>query len=127
MNPLFADEWIFLHQYDSHLFIFHIEKASGDWKTLSFTTSSGEIQARVGYVGAGVTSLLFFLLVDVWLMAWLAGLAHVLPNDDWISLVWLVLLLILGSRIDDDNAETTEGKQLYPMCAAGGIHFVVEK
>ena len=128
---LFADVWFFyINMLILICFFFtpkNIEKASGDWKTLSFTPSSGEIQARVGYVGAGViVSLLFLLLLGViWLMAWLAGLACVLPNDDWISLslVWLVLLLILGSSIDDGNTEIAEGKQLHPLDAGGGIQF----
>ena len=48
---------------------------------------------------------------------------RVLPNDDCISLVWLVLLLILGSSIDDVNTETTDGKQLHPLEAAGGYNL----
>jgi hypothetical protein len=38
-----------------------------------------------------------------------------------------VLFLILGISIDDGNTETTEGKQLHPLDAGGGIQFVVEE
>ena len=39
----------------------------------------------------------------------------------------ITILLVLGSSINDDNTETTEGKLLHPLDAGGGRQFVEEK
>ena len=127
---LFADVWFFLHQYaDSHLFfsrpktlrkLLVIERHFHSRHHLRNNSKSRMCNSWSHII------IISLLLGVVGLMTWLAGLARVLPNDDWISLVWLVLLLILGSSIDDGNKEITEGKQLHPLDAGGGIQFVEE-